>query len=281
MSSKSMSLKARIKQYAKNNKITAQVVLQNYMFERFLERLSRSKYQNKFIIRGGILISNLVGLDTRSTMDLDTTLRDLLLTEEKIFKAINSICMIDVYDEVSFNIVSVTPIRKDAPYGGLCVRLDAVYDMIITPLSIDISAGDVMTPDAVPCEFGCLFDENLTISLWSYNIETIMAEKIETILSRGTLSTRPRDYYDIYILTTNQKYDKYLFWSALESTSEHRGSKEIIMPYEPILKRIQNSKDFKKQWIKYQNKFSYAKEIAYEDVIATIRIIMQNFIATA
>lgn len=152
MSSKAMSLKSRINQYAKRNDLAAQVVLQNYMFERFLERLSASDYQNKFVIKGGMLIAAIVGLDSRATMDLDTTLRDLPLTEDKIQEAITTICGIKLNDEVSFKLVSITPIRKDDPYGGFSVRLDALFDTIVTPLSIDISTGDVMTPDAINYE---------------------------------------------------------------------------------------------------------------------------------
>lgn len=160
MSSKAMSLKGRIKNYAKSNNIATQVVLQNYMFERFLERLSVSEYSEKFVVKGGMLIAAIVGLDTRSTMDLDTTLRNLPLTEEQISAALGSICKIDLNDEVSFGIKSVAPIRKDDVYGGYCVRLDAIYDTIVTPLSIDVSTGDIITPSAVKYEFGGIFDEN-------------------------------------------------------------------------------------------------------------------------
>ena len=159
MSSKAMSLKGRIKNYAKSNNIAAQVVLQNYMFERFLERLSKSEYCEKFVVKGGMLIAAIVGLDTRSTMDLDTTLRNLPLTREQIMDALTKVCTMELDDGVSFEIKSVEPIRKDDVYGGFCVRLDAKYDIIITPLSIDVSTGDVITPAAVRYEFSGIFDE--------------------------------------------------------------------------------------------------------------------------
>lgn len=200
MSSKAMSLKAKIRNYAKDNCIAAQVVLQNYMFERFLARLSQSEYRDKFVIKGGMLIAAIVGLDTRSTMDLDTMLKGLPLTEEKILDAVNTIGKIDLGDDVSFEMISIDPIRKDDIYGGYCVRINVIYDTIVTPLSIDVSTGDVITPGAVLYEFGGIFDESVQISLWGYNIETVMAEKAETILSRNILKTRPRDYYDAYIL---------------------------------------------------------------------------------
>ena len=228
MSSKAMSLKAKIRNYAKDNHIAAQVVLQNYMFERFLARLSRSKYRDKFVIKGGMLIAAIVGLDTRSTMDLDTTFKGLPLTEEKILEAVNTINKIDLGDDVSFESISIDPIRKADIYGGYCVRINAIYDTIVTPLSIDVSTGDVITPGAVLYEFGGIFDESVQISLWGYNIETVMAEKAETILDRSVFNTRPRDYYDAYILSTTQEYDRQLFEEALSATAKHRGSEVHI-----------------------------------------------------
>lgn len=270
MSSKAMSLKGRIKNYAKNNNIAAQVVLQNYMFERFLERLSMSEYSEKFVVKGGMLIAAIVGLDTRSTMDLDTTLRNLPLTEEQISLSLSSICKVDLNDDVSFVIKSIVPIRKDDIYGGYCVRMDAIYDTIVTPLSIDVSTGDIITPEAAQYEFGGIFDENVKIVLWGYNIETVMAEKVETILSRGVFTTRPRDFYDVYILATTQKYDKKVFKEALKATAIHRGSMEKISDVNGIIVQISSSTDLKNMWDKYQKKFAYAKGISFFDLMSSI-----------
>ncbi len=271
MSSKAMSLKAKIKNYAKNNNIAAQVVLQNYMFERFLVRLSESEYREKFVIKGGMLIAAIVGLDTRTTMDLDTTLKNLPLTEDKVFEAVKSVGSIDLGDGVNFEVISILPIRKDDRYGGFCVRINAVYDTITTPLSIDVSTGDVITPSAVQYEFSGIFDDELCIRLWGYNIETIMAEKLETVLSRGIFNTRPRDFYDIFILGTTQKYDKVLLETALSATAEHRGSIDKILDKKTILDTITASGDLSDMWGKYQKKFAYAREISYEDIICVIR----------
>ena len=270
-----MSLKGRIKNYARSNNIAAQVVLQNYMFERFLARLSQSEHSENFVIKGGMLIAAIVGLDTRSTMDLDTTLRNLPLPEDKVLAAVKEICEVNLEDDVSFDVKSVTPIRKDDRYGGFCVRLDAVYDSIITPLSIDVSTGDVITPSAVQYKFVGIFDENVRISLWGYNIESVMAEKVETILSRSVFNTRPRDFYDVYILGTTQKYDKELFKEAIKATAEHRGSLKKISDEVGILRQITESDDLKKMWVKYQRKFLYARDITYEDVITVLRQLVQ------
>ena len=267
MSSKAMSLKGKIKNYAKSKSIAAQVVLQNYMFERFLARLSMSDYREKFVVKGGMLIAAIVGLDTRSTMDLDTTLRNLPLTEEKVMEAVENICKITLGDDVIFEVKSIAPIRKDDRYGGFCVRLDAIYDTILTPLSIDVSTGDVITPEAVEYEFSGIFDEEIRIKMWGYNIESVMAEKVETILSRGIFNTRPRDFYDVYILGTTQRYDKKIFLKALEATAIHRGSREQIIDKTGIIEKLSASEELIQMWEKYRKKFSYASEIQYADVM--------------
>lgn len=267
MSSKAMSLKGKIKNYAKSKSIAAQVVLQNYMFERFLARLSMSDYREKFVVKGGMLIAAIVGLDTRSTMDLDTTLRNLPLTEEKVMEAVENICKITLGDDVIFEVKSIAPIRKDDRYGGFCVRLDAIYDTIVTPLSIDVSTGDVITPEAVEYEFSGIFDEEIRIKMWGYNIESVMAEKVETILSRGIFNTRPRDFYDVYILGTTQRYDKKIFLKALEATAIHRGSREQIIDKIGIIEKLSASEELIQMWEKYRKKFSYASEIQYADVM--------------
>jgi len=271
VSSKTMSLKAKINNYAKKNNVTAQVVLQNYMFEKFLERLSLSEYKEKFVIKGGMLIAAIVGLDTRSTMDLDTTLKNLRLTEEEIRKAINTICDIDLNDDVGFEIISILPIRNDDTYGGFCIRINAIFDTIIISLSIDATTGDVITPEAMKYKFSGIFDNETKIELWGYNIETVLAEKVEAILSLGIFSTRPRDYYDVYILTTTQKYDRKLFSEALKATVEHRGSKVVISNAPEIIETLAASSDIKDIWRKYQKKFSYAQKIEYREIIAILK----------
>ncbi len=270
-----MNLKAKIRNYAKVNDIAAQVILQNYMFERFLVRLSISSYKEKFIVKGGMLIAALVGLDTRSTMDLDTTLRDLPLSIEKIQNAMDKIFSIDLDDGVVFTILSIEPIRKDDVYGGYCVKMNAIFDSIVTPLSIDVSTGDIITPNPIEYELSGIFDEELSIKLWGYNIETVLAEKAETILSRGVFTTRPRDFYDVYILVTTQKYNQDIFLEALDATSIHRGTKEKISNVAAIVNGIAEDETLEILWKKYQRQFSYAKDITYADTIRVLKILLE------
>lgn len=270
MSSTAMSLKARIRNFAKTNKISAQVVLQNYMFERFLERVSQSPYKDKFILKGGMLVASIIGLDSRSTMDMDTTLRGYPLEKDKLIEAIYNICSIDVNDSVVFSFISIVPIRDDDEYGGYRASIKAIYDTIITPMQIDITTGDIITPREILYEFGMIF-ENRKIEVWAYNIETVLAEKYETILRRGVFNTRPRDFYDIYILLKTQNYDKTVFKKALIATATHRKSAEIIADSATIIRTIEKSDSLMNLWSKYQKDYSYAIGISYGDIIAMLK----------
>lgn len=212
MSSEAMSLKGRLKNLAKQKSVSAQILLQNYMFERLLERLSKSAYKDKFILKGGMLIAALVGIDNRSTMDI----------------ALEEICAIPLEDGVDIQILKTAPIRKDDVYGGLRVSLEAAYDTIKTPFTVDVTTGDVITPEAVWYKFRGMMDEAVEFEVLAYNIETVFAEKFETILRRGPLSTRPRDFYDVYILSKTQEYNPETFCRAFWATAAHRSSTPIL-----------------------------------------------------
>lgn len=268
---KAMSLKAKIRNIAKSKNIPAQVILQNYMFERFLNRLSVSDYKEKFVLKGGMLVAALVGLDNRATMDLDTTLKNLPLTPDAIEKALNEIFAIDLNDDVKFRLKNISPIREDDIYGGYRVALDAIYETIVTPMTIDVSTGDVITPNAVQFSFTGIFDDELKFELWAYNIETVLAEKVETILRRSVFNTRPRDFYDAYILITTQSFDKTVFAEALEKTIAHRGTRDQINDFASTMEVISESSDLQRMWSNYQSQFSYAKDISFEDACDAIK----------
>ena len=273
--SKAMSLKAKIRNIAKQKNIPAQVILQNYMFERLLVRLSASEYKEKFVLKGGMLVAAIVGLDNRATMDMDTTLKNLPLTPEAIRSALEDICSIAFDDGVVYEIGTISPIRKDDIYGGYRVMLNARFDIILTPLSIDVSTGDVITPHAVQYNFSEIFDDEKSYELWAYNIETVMAEKVETILRRGIFNTRPRDFYDAYILTTTQKFDITVFEDALKATANHRGTTKQIADVPSILHNIEESPELKTMWDKYRKQFSYAKNITYEQIMDSIKALLK------
>lgn len=271
MSASSMSLKAKINNYAKQHRIAPQVVLQNYLFERFLERVFLSEYRDNLVIKGGLLISSLVGLDTRSTMDLDTTLQHIRLTTENAGNIVRRICAIDTGDDITFEVKSIEEERKNDRYGGFCVKMSAIYGSITASLSIDMTTGDVITPMPIEYQYAKMFDSDTSISLWAYNVETILAEKIETILSRNVLNTRIRDYYDVYILTTTKTIQKEVLYDALRATSIHRGTWDNIQEIGKIMDTIATDSGLRDLWARYQRKFLYAKDITFESLITALK----------
>ena len=271
MKNNAASLKAGIRALAKEEGISAQVVLQNYMFERFLERLSLSDYHEKFILKGGLLIAIMVGIQTRSTMDMDTTVRLLPLEEGIIRTAMREICAIHVEDSVTFDLLNVQAIRKDDNYGGFRVSLNGMFETITTPLSVDITAGDIITPKPVRRRIRTIFDEKKQIELWTYNTETLLAEKAETILRRGVFNSRPRDFYDVYILMKSQRYDKRVFRQALQATAIQRKTTEQIRDMSAILETIAASSELKNQWTKYQREYDYSKDISFTELLQKLK----------
>ncbi len=269
--SNAMSLKARIRNIARQKNIPAQVVLQNYMFERLLVRLSASPCKDKFVLKGGMLVAAMVGLDNRATMDLDTTLKNLPLTPDAIRSALEQICAVPSGDTVNFEVGAISPIREDDAYGGYRVALTARFETLAVPLSIDVSTGDAITPHAIPYCFAEIFDEEKSYELWAYNVETVLTEKVETILRRGVFNTRPRDFYDAYILATTQPFDRAVFAEALRATARHRGTTEQITDVPGILRSIRQSPELHAMWNKYQKQFGYAQNITYEQILDVVQ----------
>ncbi len=266
--SKAMQLKDQIKNIAFKNHVPAQAVLQNFMLERLLERISISKYKDKVVLKGGMLIAAMVGIGSRTTMDMDATLRGYPLSEETIRAAFAEICAIQLEDEVTLALNQVTPIRDQDEYGGYRVSIIATYETINTPLKIDVTTGDIITPEAIRYSLYSNF-ENKRIEIWAYNSETILAEKVETILRRSVLNTRPRDFYDVYILikTLRPAIHKKVFRTALNATSEKRGSLAALQDKEKILRTIQSDAIIRQRWERYCKDNYYAKGINFDDVM--------------
>jgi predicted nucleotidyltransferase component of viral defense system len=274
MSGKAMSLKAIIRNLAKKKHMSAQVVLQNYMLERFLERLSKSAFSGNFILKGGMLIAALVDIANRSTMDMDVTIKNYPMNAEELTRAIRDICSISIQDDVSFTFTGIGAIRDDDAYGGYRVSLRAEYDTIITPMQIDITTGDAITPAEVFYPYKMIFNEG-TIGVWTYNIETVIAEKVETILRRGTFNTRPRDFYDVYILTKTQKFEPSTFADALRATAAHRETTHIFTAISKRVQKIKDDETLKLRWIAYSKNYPYAEGITYDEVIHAFIVLIE------
>lgn len=266
-----MQLKAIIKNLAKEKHISAQLVMQNFMLKRLLERISVSKYQQNFILKGGFLIAAMVGLDTRATMDMDATIKGLPVNEQTIREMFGEICRIELDDDVSFGFRSIGEIREGDEYTGYRVSLLANYPPMAVPLKLDITTGDRITPKEIEYRFKLLL-ENRSILVLAYNLETIMAEKLETVISRGDQNTRPRDYYDIYILTKLQYSNINIerLKKALSATTEKRGSSIVVKDYRRIMNTVENSDIMQRQWNNYQKDFDYATDILFKDVCEAV-----------
>ena len=268
---KTMQLKDRIKNLAQKNHIPAQAVLQTFMLERLLERISVSKYKETFVLKGGMLIASMVGISNRTTLDMDATLRGYPLSEDMIRAAFSEICIIPMEDDVNLTLDHILPIREEDEYGGYRVAIVARYESINTPLKIDITTGDVITPRAVRYEFHSILSKK-RIKVWAYNLETILAEKVETILRRSVLNTRPRDFYDVYIIvkTKRQEIKMKTLIAALKATSEKRGSLQALQGKDRILVTIQSDSSMRQRWMRYCVDNYYAWGSEFDEVIGTV-----------
>ena len=268
-------IKGRIKSVAKQNNADARTLMRIYMMERFLERLAQSEYRDNFIIKGGILVTAMIGVAHRSTMDIDTSMKNLNLSAEDALRVVNQVKDIDLDDGVSFEVKDVSNIMDEMEYPGIRVTMNANVGRLITPLKIDISTGDVITPRAIEFNYDLLLEDR-SISLWSYNLETILAEKLQTVLARGILNTRMRDFYDIRMLldTYEDKVNKAVLKDAFAATCKKRGSDHLQEQAEEIIKIIEADEQLQVLWRAYQKKYSYAAEIDYASVISGVRKLM-------
>ena len=268
-------IKGRIKSVAKQNNADARTLMRIYMMERFLERLAQSEYRDNFIIKGGILVTAMIGVAHRSTMDIDTSMKNLNLSAEDALRVVNQVKDIDLDDGVSFEVKDVSNIMDEMEYPGIRVTMNANVGRLITPLKIDISTGDVITPRAIEFNYDLLLEDR-SISLWSYNLETILAEKLQTVLARGILNTRMRDFYDIRMLldTYEDKVNKDVLKDAFAATCNKRGTDHLQEQAEEIIKIIEADEQLQVLWRAYQKKYSYAAEIDYASVINGVRKLM-------
>jgi len=242
------------------------------MMERFLERISLSEYRDKFILKGGMLVAAMVGLDARSTMDLDATVKGANVNVEEIENLISAIVSVPIDDGVKFQLKSISEIMDEAEYPGIRVSMTTTFDGVVTPLKIDISTGDAITPREVRYSFKLMLEDR-SIDIWAYNLETVLAEKLETIITRTTTNTRMRDFYDIYILdqlhgnTLNQQ----TLYDALLATAKKRGTERHLAEAVDVLNEVESSPVMQKLWESYRRKFSYAADLEWNIIMRAVR----------
>ena len=259
----STQLKALVRNLSKEKNVEAEIILRNFMLERLLERIAASKYRNNFILKGGMLIAAMVGIDTRTTMDLDATIKARTLDKSEVAAIISDILGVSVDDGVILTFKSIEEIHEEADYPGYRISIEAVLDKTRQTIKVDITTGDFVTPREVEYNFKLMFEDR-TISIMAYNLETVLAEKFETVITRGVTNTRMRDFYDIYILTVTQSLDADTFRAALEKTVEKRHTVAQMVDSESVIRTIAVSGIMMDLWKRYQKKYSYAADVTWE-----------------
>ena len=242
------------------------------MMERFLERISLSEYRDKFILKGGMLVAAMVGLDARSTMDLDATVKGANVNVEDIENLISAIVSVPIDDGVKFQLKSISEIMDEAEYPGIRVSMTTTFDGVVTPLKIDISTGDAITPREVRYSFKLMLEDR-SIDICAYNLETVLAEKLETIITRTTTNTRMRDFYDIYILDQlhGNTLNRQTLYDALLATAKKRGTERHLAEAVDVLNEVESSPVMQKLWESYRRKFSYAADLEWNIIMRAVR----------
>ena len=265
----SEQIKGAIRNISKKTGVNPNSLLQMCLFEGILEKISKSKYRENFILKGGLLISSLIGVDVRSTMDMDTTLRGIPLNEVSITNILNEILAIEIDADIEYKLIKLSPIRQEDVYEDFCASISCIFGKINASLNIDITTGDVITPREMNYSYSKILEEG-TISIMTYTIETILAEKFETISSRNITTTRARDFYDLYMIYSiyKDKIDKDILRKAIERTSKYRGSFETALQYKEIVELFRESETPKELWKKYTQNNPYAKDVDFLDTIS-------------
>ncbi len=260
------------KQLAKESGLTQLELYQRFMFERILERISVSKYNENFILKGGLLLSAMLGINSRSTRDMDISIKGIDVSQENMLEILNEILSIDINDKVKFDVVNITDIRADDEYGGNKYHIVGKLENLKVALEIDISTGDEITPNELNFEYISIF-ENKKIYIDTYNIETILAEKIETILRRGKYNTRMKDYYDVYffLMKLRNDIDLEIFKQALNNTLRKREAFDYYNDYKQILDLIAEDDRIINYWNTYKKKNKYAENIEFKEIVKILK----------
>ena len=271
-----MQLKAYIRNKAREMDVPPQLVMQNYLLERLLERISHSSWRGRIVIKGGMLISSLVGVDRRGTKDLDVTVRGFALTHDNAARAFGEIAAIDVGDDFEFDFVRTEDIREADDYPGIRVHLLANYERLSSPVTVDVTMGDKITPGAIEYNYPLIFDER-SMPLMAYPLVTILAEKLETVISRDVGNTRPRDYYDLYTLwyTRRTEVDPNALEAALRATSEKRHTVATMGNYREAMERVASDSGMLSQWATYARRYPYVGEMTLRQTCDVVIEIMR------
>lgn len=265
-----------IKNKARNLGLDAQLLLKRYFMEQMLARIAQSEYKTNFILKGGLLISSLIGLSSRTTQDIDVSIINKPLSMEEIERMMANVCKIDLGDNIKYELTNFQEIREEFEYPGIRLSFKVYMDKIVDSLKMDITTGDTITPKEINYGYKLLLEDK-TINLCSYPIETILAEKIESILSKNILGTRMRDFYDIYMLENlfRDRIDKKNQKQALLNTCAKRNTENILNNPSEIIADIENDWGQQNLWKNYASKNTYVGKVSFEDTIKSIKSILK------
>lgn len=258
-------LKSIISKKANGNSDISMQLYQMFFFEKILDRVSVSKYKHNIILKGGLLLSSIIGEDMRTTKDMDASLRSIALEKENIYEIFNEILSIDLKDNTHFEIIDIKDIRAEDEYGGFRINVLGVFEQLKVNMFIEVSTGDVITPKEIEYKYKCIFEER-EIPIFAYTIETILAEKFETIITRSVLNTRLKDFYDIYKVF-DENVNKEQLLSAIKNTFRNRETNIDSEEFKEVVHLLRNDNTMINNWIKYSNKFYYAKDISFDDIM--------------
>ena len=270
-----IQLKAKVRNLSGRDRKKAQTLIRNFIMERFLERITRSQYRNNFILKGGMLVAAIVGLDTRATMDIDITVKSLNLTKDNAVNIVEDIIAIDLSDDVQFQITKVTDIMEEHDYPGIRFMLETTMDKMRQAIKIDISTGDIITPGAVEYAYNLMFEDR-AIFLWTYNMETLLTEKLETIMARGTANTRMRDFYDIHVISHQETFDRDILKKAFLATSAKRNTTDQIPDFRTILSTVEADDSMRKQWESFREDSFFVGELSWNEVMASVKVLAED-----
>ncbi|MBR2694214.1 MAG: nucleotidyl transferase AbiEii/AbiGii toxin family protein [Thermoguttaceae bacterium] len=273
----STQLKAKIRNLSGGDSAKALTLIRNFVMERFLERIALSKYRNNIVLKGGMLVAAIVGLDTRATMDIDTTVRSLSLSKENAIGIVDDIIAVEIPDGIRFKITRVTDIMEEHDYPGVRFMLEAALDKMRQTIKIDISTGDTITPGAVEYSYKLMFEDR-AISLWTYNLETLLAEKLETIMARGTANSRMRDFYDIHVISRQEPLNTAVLKNAFFVTSKKRSTAPLIPEFRNALPVIESDGMMRKLWENYRENSFFVGELSWGEVMKSVKMLAETIL---
>ncbi len=264
-------VKDLIKNLAKGDSGKAQLLQRRYAMERFLERMAESEYRQNLVLKGGMLVASMLNIGHRMTRDTDVTMLNKALSVDSAVEMVQGIAAVPLKDGMTFDVEDAYEIMEDSEYGGVRIEMRAHLGKTEIPMKLDISTGDTLTPSAISYTYRLMLEDR-DINILAYNVETVLAEKIETMLVRSTLNTRMRDFYDMWALSNmGTEIDDATLAEAILATAKTRGHEVTLVDCELVIDALEANKEMAAHWARYQDRNGFAADLSWGDVLAAVR----------